>query len=67
VCRFPGNREEIISIVFGVMLFTLLVQGLTTQPLLKKLDLLGDQPMRVEYKQMVAHRVALTRVMQRLE
>jgi CPA1 family monovalent cation:H+ antiporter len=61
------NREEIISIVFGVMLFTLLVQGLTTQPLLKKLDLLGDQPMRVEYKQMVAHRVALTRVMQRLD
>jgi CPA1 family monovalent cation:H+ antiporter len=26
------EREEIISVVFGVMLFTLLVQGLTTQP-----------------------------------
>jgi CPA1 family monovalent cation:H+ antiporter len=63
---YLGNREEIISIVFGVMLFTLLVQGLTTQPLLKKLNLLGDQPMKLEYRQMLAHRVALTRVMQRL-
>ncbi len=49
------------------MLFTLLVQGLTTKPLLERLGLLGDQPLRVEYQQMTAHRVALTRVMQRLE
>ena len=61
-----AEREEIISVVFGVMLFTLLVQGLTTQPLLKKLGLLGDQPLKIEYKQMMAHRVALTRVMKRL-
>ena len=62
-----SERQEIISIVFGVMLFTLLVQGLTTKPLLERLGLLGDQPLRVEYQQMTAHRVALTRVMQRLE
>lgn len=61
------ERQDIISIVFGVMLFTLLVQGLTTKPLLEALNLLGDQPMRLEYKQLTAHRVALTRVMQRLE
>jgi monovalent cation:H+ antiporter, CPA1 family len=61
------DRQEIIAIVFGVMLFTLLVQGLTTKPLLEALNLLGDQPLRLEYKQMIAHRVALTRVMQRLE
>lgn len=61
-----AEREEIISVVFGVMLFTLLVQGLTTQPLLQNLGLLGDQEIKTEYKQMVAHRVALTRVMQRL-
>ncbi|ASC71701.1 Na(+)/H(+) antiporter ApNhaP [Halomicronema hongdechloris C2206] len=61
-----SQREEIIAIVFGVMLFTLLVQGLTTQPLLEKLGLLGDEPLRQEYKQMVAHRVAMNRVMQRL-
>lgn len=61
------QREEIIAIVFGVMLFTLLVQGLTTQPLLKRLQLLGDQPQKQEYRQMRAHRLALTRVMQKLE
>jgi len=61
-----GDRQEVIGIVFGVMLFTLLVQGLTTKPLLQSLNLLGDQPLRVEYQQMSAHRVALTRVLQRL-
>ncbi len=38
----PG-REEIIANVFGVVLFTLLLQGLTTKLLLEKLRLL-DQP-----------------------
>ncbi|MGF1519451.1 MAG: cation:proton antiporter [Nodosilinea sp.] len=61
-----GDRQEVISIVFGVMLFTLIVQGLTTKPLLEYLGLLGDQPIKVEYSQMTAHRVALTRVMNRL-
>ncbi len=40
------EREGIIATVFGVVLFTLLVQGLTTKPLLQKLNLLGDQPLR---------------------
>lgn len=62
-----GSRDEIIAVVFGVMLFTLLVQGLTTQPLLSRLGMLGDQPMRLEYKQMRAHRMALTRVLKRLD
>jgi monovalent cation:H+ antiporter, CPA1 family len=62
-----SDRQEVIAIVFGVMLFTLIVQGLTTKPLLEYLNLLGDQPMKLEYNQMTAHRVALTRVMNRLE
>ena len=62
-----AQREEIISVVFGVMLFTLLVQGLTTQPLLAWLDLLGDQPTRQRYTQLIAHRVALNRVLDRLK
>ncbi len=49
------------------MLFTLLVQGLTTQPLLSWLNLLGDQPTRQKYTQLVAHRVALNRVLDRLK
>lgn len=61
------DREEIIAIIFGVMLFTLLVQGLTTKPLLEYLDLLGDQPLRQKYMQLIARRVALNRVVERLQ
>lgn len=60
-------REDIISTVFGVVLFTLLVQGLTTKPLLQKLDLLGDQPLRQEYLKLVAHESALKRALKYLE
>ena len=62
-----AEREEIIATVFGVMLFTLLVQGLTTKPLLEKLDLLGDQPLRQQYMQSIARRVALNRVIGRVK
>ncbi|NET39024.1 MAG: sodium:proton antiporter [Cyanothece sp. SIO1E1] len=60
------EREDIIATVFGVMLFTLLVQGLTTKPLLEKLALLGDQPLRQKYLEFVARRVALNRVLEYL-
>jgi CPA1 family monovalent cation:H+ antiporter len=57
-----GDRQDIINIIFGVVLFTLLVQGLTTQWVLEKLDLVGDQPIRQEYSEYLARRVALKRV-----
>lgn len=60
------EREEVIAAVFGVVLFTLLAQGLTIQPLLKRLNLLGDQPIRQEYSELIARRAALTRVLQHL-
>ncbi|MEC4818145.1 MAG: Na+/H+ antiporter [Scytonema sp. PMC 1069.18] len=60
------ERESIIATVFGVVLFTLLVQGLTTKPLLKKLNLLGDQPLRNQYLELVARIAALDRVLQHL-
>lgn len=56
------ERENMIATVFGVVLFTLLVQGLTTQPLLQWLGLLKEQPFRDEYLELVARRVALNRV-----
>ncbi|NER99595.1 MAG: sodium:proton antiporter [Symploca sp. SIO1B1] len=56
------GRQEIIDAVFGVVLFTLLVQGLTTQLFLEKLDLIGDQPLRQQYSEALARRVALNRV-----
>lgn len=60
----PG-REEIIANVFGAVLFTLLVQGLTTKPLLEKLELLDNQ-LPQEYLEARARQVALNRVLQRL-
>ena len=38
-----SQRQEIIDTVFGVVLFTLLVQGLTMQWMLEKFNLIGDQ------------------------
>jgi monovalent cation:H+ antiporter, CPA1 family len=57
------EREMIISAVFGVVLFTLLVQGLTIKPLLQSLNLLGDQPLRQQYTETVARLSALKRVL----
>lgn len=62
----PG-QEEIIATVFGVVLFTLLVQGLTVKPLLEKLQLLGNQPLLKQYSEAVARQVALNRVLQYLQ
>lgn len=63
---FPG-RDLIIATVFGVILFTLLVQGLTTQPLLKSLGLLEDQSQQQRYLEAIARRVALNRVLEYLD
>jgi CPA1 family monovalent cation:H+ antiporter len=60
------DREEIIATVFGVVLFTLLVQGLTIQPLLEKLNLLGNQPLHQQYLETLARLAALKRVLQQL-
>lgn len=57
------GRQEIIDAVFGVVLFTLLVQGLTTQLFLDKLNLIGDRPQRQKYSEALARRVALNNVL----
>ncbi len=57
-----NGRQDIIDTVFGVVLFTLLIQGLSTQWVLKKLDLVGDQPLRQEYSELLARKIALGRV-----
>jgi CPA1 family monovalent cation:H+ antiporter len=62
-----SGRQEIIDTVFGVVLFTLLVQGLTTQWFLEKLDLIGDQPLKQEYSELLARRTALKRVIDYLD
>lgn len=60
------QRSEIIATVFGVVLFTLLVQGLTVKPLLEKLNLVGDQPLRQRFSEVIARFAALKRVLQHL-
>jgi monovalent cation:H+ antiporter, CPA1 family len=61
------EKETIIATVFGVVLFTLLVQGLTIKPLLQKLNLLGDAPLREQYLELAARYTALERVLQHLQ
>lgn len=60
------DREEIIATVFGVVLFTLLVQGLTIKPLLEWFNLLG-QPLQQEFSEAIARLLALRRVLQHLD
>lgn len=62
-----AEREAIIATVFGAVLFTLLFQGLTAKPLLGKLQLLGDLPVRQQYSEAIARQAALKRVLQHLE
>ena len=61
-----GERQEIIATVFGVVLFTLLVQGLTIKPLLNTLGLLGAENQQQDYLTATARRAALNRVLQHL-
>ncbi|WP_017720523.1 Na+/H+ antiporter [Kamptonema formosum] len=60
------DRQDTIAIVFGVVLFTLLVKGLTVKPVIDKLGLLNAQPKRQEYLEALARRAALNRVIDRI-
>lgn len=46
-----------------MVFFTLLVQGLSIQGLLKGLNLIGDQPIRQKYSELIARKVAMQRVL----
>jgi len=61
-----SDRQQIISNSFGVVLFTLLVQGLTTKPLMDRLNLLEDQQIHTQYLQLLARRTALQQVLDHL-
>ena len=60
------ERQDIIEAVFGVVLFTLLVQGLSMQTVIEKLGLIGDRPQRQAYSELLARRNALEQVLERL-
>jgi monovalent cation:H+ antiporter, CPA1 family len=58
----PGQRQ-IVTIVSGVVMFTLLMQGLTTKPLLQQLGLLEDESLHQKYLEFVARRDALVQIL----
>jgi monovalent cation:H+ antiporter, CPA1 family len=58
-----SSRQEIIDTVFGVVLFSLLAQGLSMKWLLSTLNLVGDQPLLQEYSELLARKVAMKRVL----
>lgn len=62
-----SQRQEIINVVFGVVLFTLLVQGLTMQGLLECFHLIGDQQLSRTYAELLARQVALKRILNYLD
>ena len=64
--NLPG-RSTTIAIVFAIVLFTLLVQGLTTKPLLEKLGLIKNQVLQAKYLQLLAQRSAIEQVLNRVE
>jgi monovalent cation:H+ antiporter, CPA1 family len=61
----PGH-EEIMANVFETVLFTLLLQGLTTKPLLKLLNLIEDRSLQQKYLEYTARRDAFSQVLKHL-
>ncbi len=61
-----GDRTAAINITFGVVLFTLLAQGLTAAPLLQSLNLVDRQPWQADYERALIQRIALNRVLAHL-
>lgn len=60
------DYEEIMANVFETVLFTLLLQGLTTKPLLKLLHLIDDRSLQQKYLECIARRDAFSQVLKHL-
>ena len=63
---FP-DRDLILVMTFGVILFSLLVQGLTVEPLLKRLGLIGRQATQDEYEIISARKGMLSAAIQEID
>ena len=53
--------NEISVMVFGVVLFSLIVQGLTVGPLIKRLRIIAVKPEEVEYEKIMARKISIQR------
>jgi CPA1 family monovalent cation:H+ antiporter len=54
-------RNEISVMVFGVVLFSLIAQGLTVEPLIKRLGIITTKPEEREYEKIMAKKISLQR------
>jgi monovalent cation:H+ antiporter, CPA1 family len=61
------NGIHIPTVVFGVALFSLVVQGLTMKPLLTRLGLIGNEAHRIEFETRLAESLALRASLTELE
>lgn len=60
------QSQTLEAVVFAVVLFTLLVQGLSSKWLLKKLGFLYEEHLQEEYLQLIARIVALKQILTHL-
>jgi len=63
---FIGS-QAIESVVFGVVLFTLLVQGLTAKPLVQRLGFLEKAQLKRHYLEITARQSALRQMLAQIE
>ena len=60
------QSQTLEAVVFGVVLFTLLVQGLSSKWLLKRLGFLYEEHLQEKYLQLIARTVALKQILTHL-
>jgi monovalent cation:H+ antiporter, CPA1 family len=64
--NFP-QRDTLVALAFGVVLFSLLAQGLTVGPLLKRLGLSGGKSAGADYARLSGQRLAYQAALRELE
>lgn len=63
---FPA-RDQILLLTFGVVIISLLFQGLTTKPLLKKLGLAAKKNWQAEHSRLASQIMAIREAMKELD
>jgi monovalent cation:H+ antiporter, CPA1 family len=58
-----ADRRIVVALVFSVVFFTILVQGLTSKPVLEALGLVSSNPFREEYLELNSRQIALRRML----
>lgn len=61
------NRSTVVALVFSVVFFTILVQGLTAKPVLEALGLVDENPLRQQYLELNSRQIALRRMLAYLQ